>query len=135
MSRIGRIVVIALAVVGGLYVVLVTWVSVGCTSQQTALVPSPDQQFFASVGVSRCGRNHLSEVLVLVWNRSEPTISESVFMARQRATGDDGPEPNVYVTWTGDGALQVAYPYYLEVTSKTDNARGVAVSFRRTEGP
>jgi hypothetical protein len=134
-ARVARLVLIALAVIGGLYVVLTVAVSFGCTSEQTALVPSPDERYVATVSLSRCGREDPAKLSVWLSTRWQPNVADSVFIASKRGAGDDGADPRVHIAWTADNALEVAYPYYLEVTSKTSNVGEVAVSFRRTENP
>ena len=135
MGRFARIVVFALAAIGGLYVVLMLWVSSGCMAEETARIPSPDDRHVATVGVTRCGKRDLMELVVLLSSRAQPSVSESVFMARRHGIGDDGTDPHVFVTWTANNALEVVYPSYLDVTSTTDNVDTVAVSFKPTDTP
>lgn len=133
MSRLARVVVIALAVVGGLYVLVLLRFSFGCASEQTALIPSPSGRHAASISVGRCNRDEPERLTVLLSDGRDSRTSTSVFIANKRSNADEGAELRAYVRWTGDSALEVTYPFYLQVTSTSDNVDGVAVTFKRSD--
>lgn len=133
MSRLARVVVIALAAIGGLYVLVLLRFSFGCASEQTALIPSPSGRHAASISIGRCNRDEPERLTVWLSDGQDSRTSESVFIANRRSDGDAAAELRAYVRWTGDNALEVTYPFYLQVTSTSNNVDGVAVTFRRSD--
>jgi hypothetical protein len=104
-----------------------------CASEETALIPSPSGRHSASVRIGRCGRDEPEKLTVWLSNGGQSRTAEPVFIAKKRSNGDDGADLRACVTWTGDSALEVTDPFYLQVTSTRDNVDGVAVTFKRSE--
>ena len=124
-----RVLVGVLAAIGVFYVaMLVMFSTIGCTSTNAAIVPSPSGAFVAYIKQRECrDRPPQTEIWV---GRAESHSFESVFLADAKPDGNGGfARIPVRVAWSDADELQVYYPWALSFESRVADAEGAKVAY------
>ena len=123
-----RVLVGVLAAIGVFYVAMLVMISIGCTSTNSAIVPSPSGAFVAYVKQSEChGRPPQTEVWV---GRTGSRTFETVLLADAKPDGSGGfARIPVRIAWSDADELQVYHPWALSFQNRVDYAEGVKVAY------
>lgn len=143
MSRAGKILLVAFAAIGVLYIAQASFFiffgSSRCLMSTAMIVASPSARHFAKIETESCAGESVHTRVALSNDRVSRTdsISHVVFDAAaplQNADGSYSPVP-ISLAWLSDSEIRITHPQNVGVTSGDMEIDGIKVTFRNAELP